>query len=57
MSHTHWKRESTTMPPRREKPSIDAAIIGTDPKVEAELSPVTTPLPRERLTRLKYVRE
>jgi hypothetical protein len=31
------------MPPKRETTSIDAAIIGTDAKVGAELSPGTTP--------------
>jgi hypothetical protein len=32
------------MPPRRETTSVDAAFIGTDLRVGAELSPETTPL-------------
>jgi hypothetical protein len=38
------KRESTMMPPRRETTSVDAAIIGTDSRVRAKLSPGRTPL-------------
>jgi hypothetical protein len=39
-SHTHQSRKSTM---RKQRP-VDAAIIGTDPRVMVELSPGSTPL-------------